>query len=42
MVMQAVLTANRFHAVALKALAQAAAVAQAVKYETNHGLSYSS
>ena len=39
--MQAALTANQFHVAALKALAQAAAVAQAVKYETNHGLSYS-
>ena len=40
--MQVALTANRFHAVALKAQAQVAAVVQAVKYETNHGLSYSS
>ena len=39
--MQVALTANRFHAVALKALAQVAAVAQAVKYETNHRFSYS-
>ena len=30
------LTANQFHAVALKAQIQAVTVAQAVKYETNH------
>jgi hypothetical protein len=40
--MQAALTANQFHVAALKAQIQAVTVAQAVKYETNHGLSYSS
>ena len=39
--MQVALTVNQFYAVALKAQAQVAAVVQAVKYETNHRLSYS-